>query len=175
MVDGASTVDRVRPMADADAAIVFAWRNHPEVRRHMFTRHEIAWDEHRKWFEGGAHDPRSHRLIYEQRGLPLGFVSLTLGRHSSVADWGFYTAPDAPQGTGRAMGRRALDHAFGVLGLHKVCGQVIEHNQRSMDLHAALGFRQEGILRDQYFDGKQYHAVVCFGLLRRDWHLGAGE
>jgi UDP-4-amino-4,6-dideoxy-N-acetyl-beta-L-altrosamine N-acetyltransferase len=156
-------------MVDADLHTVLGWRNHPDVRRNMFTQHEIGAEEHQRWFERSTSDPRRHLLIYERGELPLGFFSFTLSEHANVADWGFYAAPDAPKGTGRAMGQLALDHAFGALGLHKVCGQAIVYNRRSMSYHLAMGFRQEGLLREHHFDGERYHAVACFGLLAREW------
>ena len=156
-------------MRDTDLELVLGWRNDPEVRRHMFTQHEISLPEHRTWFSRNSGDSCKHLLIYQPDGTPLGFISLAVQNHPNVADWGFYAAPAAPKGTGRLMGRAALDHAFGSLGLHKVCGLAIETNRQSIALHSHLGFQREGLLRDQHFDGKQYHAVICFGLLAREW------
>lgn len=164
-----SFAGRVRSMTDADVTTVLEWRNHPDVRRSMFTQHEIGLEEHRRWFENSASDPRRHLLIYEAQGMPRGFVSLIVADHPNVADWGFYAAPDASRGTGRAMGHHALNHAFNVLKLHKICGQALAHNERSIGFHRALGFQQEGVLRDQHFDGRNYHAVICFGLLAQEW------
>jgi len=161
-------VGRVRRMAHDDLARVLAWRNHPEVRRYMYTCHEIGMEEHARWFERASQDARKHLLIFEQGGQPLGFVNIGLSAET-VADWGFYIAPEAPRGSGRALGRAALAHAFGELGLHKVCGQALAFNERSVRFHLSLGFREEGRLRDQHFDGRDYHDVVCFGLLAHEW------
>jgi UDP-4-amino-4,6-dideoxy-N-acetyl-beta-L-altrosamine N-acetyltransferase len=160
-------------MHQGDLEVVLAWRNHPNVRDHMFTRHAISRQEHQAWFERSRSDARKHLLIYEASGVPLGFVSLGLGSHERVADWGFYAAPEAPKGTGQRMGRAALDHAFGLLALHKVCGRAIETNEASIRLHARLGFQLEGLLREQHFDGQNFRAVLCFGLLAREWTAGA--
>jgi UDP-4-amino-4,6-dideoxy-N-acetyl-beta-L-altrosamine N-acetyltransferase len=86
-----------------------------------------------------------------------------------VADWGFYIAPGAEKGTGRLLGQAALDYAFQRLNLHKICGQALAFNERSVKFHHNLGFKQEGILRDQYYDGENYHAIICFGLLKVEW------
>jgi UDP-4-amino-4,6-dideoxy-N-acetyl-beta-L-altrosamine N-acetyltransferase len=169
MPDNDSAGSRVRAMSADDVMTVFAWRNHPDIRRSMFSQHEIGIEEHRRWFDTQSQDPRWHLLIYEQAGASMGFVALTQAARGQVADWGFYTAPGAPKGTGRAMGRCALEHAFVRLGLHKVCGQAIEFNRPSIGFHLALGFRQEGFLRDQHFDGERYHGVACFGLLQHEW------
>jgi UDP-4-amino-4,6-dideoxy-N-acetyl-beta-L-altrosamine N-acetyltransferase len=162
--------DRVRPLADGDLMRLHAWRNHAQVRAHMFSQDEIPFEQHQRWFEASLADARRHLFIYESAGVPLGFVGFTrLGAHPRVADWGFYSAPEAPRGTGSAMARRALDEAFGALDLHKVCGQALEHNLRSVGFHRRLGFADEGLLREHHWDGTRFVAVRCFGLLAREW------
>lgn len=160
---------KLRPLAYDDLERVLAWRNHLEVRRYMYTQHEISLEEHLRWFKSVKDNPRKHVLIYEVDHLPLGFVNFSEIGTSKVADWGYYAAPDAPKGTGRALGKAALDYAFKETHLYKVCGQAIGFNERSIRFHQSLGFQQEGLLRDQHFDGQRYHDVVCFGLLRQEW------
>lgn len=162
----------VRPMTRDDLNLVLVWRNHPDVRRHMFTQHEIGLEEHQRWFDRAGEDPRKHLLIYESERRPLGVVHFAAVENGGVADWGFYASPDAPKGSGRSLGRLALEYAFSHLGFHKVCGQTLGDNERSIRMHQLLGFQQEGLLRDQYFDGERYHHVVCFGLLRSEWLSG---
>lgn len=164
-----ATAGVVRRMTSADLEMVLSWRNHPEVRCHMYTQHEISMDEHQRWFELSSQDPRKHLLIYEVAGVPRGFINFTQTSQGGIAEWGFYVSPGTSKGSGRELGRTALQHAFGELQLHKVCGQALEENERSIGMHIALGFRQEGVLREQHFDGKRYHDIVCFGLLSREW------
>lgn len=163
-------LSRVRPMTPDDLERVLVWRNNPEVRRHMYTQHEITLDEHSSWFERTRQDPRKHLLIFEADKQALGFVNFNELRSSGIADWGFYVAPDAPKGSGRALGHAALHHAFDYIKLHKVCGQTLAFNERSILLHQSLGFQQEGTFRDQQFDGERYNDIICFGLLGHEWH-----
>lgn len=159
----------MRRMRQADLEQVLAWRNHPDVRRFMYTQHEISLEEHISWFERASQDARRHLLVHEQGGVALGFVNLHEVGAGGIVDWGFYAAPDAPKGTGRQLGRQALLYAFGELGLHKVCGQALAFNEPSIRFHLRLGFQQEGVLREQHFDGERYHDIVCFGLLAAEW------
>jgi len=159
----------MRPMMQNDLALVLGWRNHPDVRRYMLTQHEISAEEHAHWFAQAGQNPHLHPLLFEWQGRTLGFVSLRELDCGGIADWGFYVAPDAPKGTGRRLGLAALGYAFGQLKLHKVCGQALAFNQRSIDFHLALGFAQEGLLRDQHFDGSDYQNIICFGLLGSQW------
>lgn len=161
--------NKLRRMTADDLKVVLAWRNHLDVRRYMYTQHEITLAEHSHWFERASQDTSRHLLMFESASTPLGFINIHEKNHGRIADWGFYTAPESPKGTGRLLGKCALRHVFGTLGLHKVCGEAMAFNERSIRFHISLGFQQEGILREQYFDGQAYHNVICFGLLANEW------
>ncbi|QJD72423.1 UDP-4-amino-4,6-dideoxy-N-acetyl-beta-L-altrosamine N-acetyltransferase [Marinobacterium sp. LSUCC0821] len=156
-------------MEESDLEQVLSWRNHPEIRRYMYSTHEIPMDEHCAWYASSSTDPRVELLIYEQGCKAQGFVNITRTGCANVADWGFYMAPDAPKGCGRDLGKQALDYAFTKLRLHKVCGEVLGVNTRSIAFHKSLGFTEEGRLREQHCDASKFHDVVCFGLLSSEW------
>ena len=156
-------------MVHADLELVLAWRNHSDVRRYMCTQHEISINEHQRWFELTLQDPKKRLLIFEMAQRPLGFIKFNELGKGGIVDWGFYVATDAPKGSGRQLGRAALNHAFRELNHHKVCGQALAYNVRSINLHLSLGFQQEGVLRDQHFDGERYHHINCYGVLRNEW------
>lgn len=156
-------------MEASDLEMVLRWRNHEKVRRFMFTRQEISLEEHRAWFHRESADPRNSLMIFEEEEVPRGFVKLRLMEGLRSAEWGFYSAPGTQSGTGHRLGKAALRHAFTVVRVHKVCGQAIACNEGSIRLHERLGFKREGVLREQYHDGKTYRDVVCFGLLNGEW------
>ena len=160
---------QVRPMNSNDLEQVLGWRNNVDIRRYMHTQHEISLDEHLRWFERCRLDKRKHLLIFEADKQALGFVNFSELASGAIAEWGFYVAPDAPKGSGRELGVTALNHAFNNLKLHKICGQTLAFNERSIRLFQSFGFQQEGTFRDQHFDGERYHDVFCFGLLSHEW------
>lgn len=156
-------------MNETDLEMILAWRNHLDVRRFMFSQKIINIDEHYRWFERTSVDKNCQLLIFEVDKQPLGFINIREIAAGGIANWGFYAAPDAPRGTGSALGNAVLEHAFQILCLHKLCAQVIAHNQRSIHFHMRLGFLKEGVMKQQHFDGKKYHDVWCFGLLSDVW------
>jgi len=159
----------LRLMTAADLESVLALRNHAEIRRYMFTQHEISSEEHASWFDHASNNAGIELLVFEMDKQCCGFVQFKETNYYGVVDWGFYAAPDAPKGTGRKLGLAALVHAFKKENLHKICGQALHWNQPSINFHQSLGFVQEGVLRDQYFDGANYHDLICFGMLKHEW------
>ena len=159
----------LRAMTEADLPMVRDWRNHDRVRKFMLTQDEIALDVHRDWYEKSSIDPSRHLMILERDQQPSGFMNIRVDASSNSADWGFYAAPEAPKGTGTLMGQAAITYAFQNLGVNKICGQVLDFNEASLRFHEKFGFRKEGVLREQALINNTYHALVCFGLLKREW------
>ncbi|KWV59607.1 UDP-4-amino-4,6-dideoxy-N-acetyl-beta-L-altrosamine N-acetyltransferase [Rhizobium altiplani] len=156
-------------MEEFDLDCVLQWRNSEHVRRYMYTRHQIQADEHRAWFSRKSIDPAWHLLIFEQDRVPQGYVSIHVAGPGGVAEWGFYAAPDAPKGAGKALGIDALDHCFSTLRLQRVWGQCLASNLASVRLHERMGFSREGELRNHHFNGQTYENVFWFGILAYEW------
>ena len=166
------TDDRlIRKMQISDLDMVLFWRNQPDVRRYMLTQHEISLEEHREWFAKNTENSSRSLLIIEENGVALGFVQFNKLGSGVVADWGFYTSPSAPKGTGYKIGITSLNYAFITLKLHKVCGQALAFNLKSIQLHQKLGFHKEGVLRQQHHLNGAYQDLICFGLLRKEWNI----
>lgn len=164
-----TNLGHIRPLDRNDLIRILEWRNHPSIRKVMFTSKEISLEEHQKWFDKSNGDPKRRLLIVESGREPLGFVQFNSVEPGGVSEWGFYARPHAPKGSGRVLGMSALDFAFDVLGLHKVCGQAVALNHASVRFHKRLGFRQEGELREHHFSEGSYQSILCFGVLDHEW------
>lgn len=167
----------LRPLSGKDLALVRAWRNAPEVRRNMYSTHEIGEAEHHAWFASLRGNPKSRWFVYEDAlGQPKGVIYFTQIKPSNgSAFWGFYVAPDALPGTGTRMGLDALDTVFSEMGLHKVNAEALAHNAGSIRFQKKLGFQEEGLLRDFHYDGANYVDVVRLGILATEWSVKRKE
>lgn len=154
---------KIRPVTLLDLPLLLQWRNHPRVRQHMFTQHEIQAEEHVRWYAASSQDASKKLCIVEEVNKPIGYVQFNDVSLGGVSHWGFYTAPDAPKGTGKKLGETALHYAFTTLKLRKVCGQVVQTNQASQAFHEKLGFKLEEIMQEQ--------SLHCYGLLASEWFL----
>ncbi len=160
----------IRAMMEDDLHMVLAWRNHSDVRRFMFSPHEITLAEHREWFARARHDTTRRLLIVEISKKALGFVQFSQVVEGATAEWGFYVSPEAPKGSGRMLGVAALNYAFDKLNLKKVSGQVISSNQSSVAFHQRMGFALEEVLPNKQLINGKYCSLHCFGMLAADWH-----
>jgi UDP-4-amino-4,6-dideoxy-N-acetyl-beta-L-altrosamine N-acetyltransferase len=160
---------RMRPMTHDDLQMVLAWRNHPDIRKNMFSQHEISLEEHENWFLRSSKDDRMHLLIFEQGGQAQGFVSFKAIEENKIAEWGFYLTPGAPKGSGLNLGKTALSYAFNDINYHKILSHVLPDNIRSLNFHHRLGFTEKETLKKYIAYGKVYNGVIIFELNLEEW------
>lgn len=63
-----------------------------------------------------------------------------------------------------------LDYGFGSMQLHRIQAETHPDNQASIALAARLGFRFEGVHREQAYWGSRFHDLNCYSLLAHDWY-----
>ncbi len=168
--------DMLRPMQGRDLETVLAWRNAPEVRKHMYTQQEIALDDHRRWWASVKTRESSRYLIFEAAGVPMGLVNFTeINPQENTAVWGFYTCPQASKGIGTRLGLLALEHAFQNLNLTQLTGEVLTSNAASIAFHKKLGFQQVALLKaHKEIDGAVVD-VYRFEIDSKAWRKGLGR
>jgi diamine N-acetyltransferase len=139
------------PEADADAA--------PFVIRWSRARHEQA-----------LRDPDQAHLVVTGPAGPRGFVPLArlTNEYRSIE-----LRRIVNQGT-RAwpsrIGARARP-CFGRLAAHRVWLDVKVQNERARRAYAAVGFVEEGTLRDALLTNGVYESLVVMSILDREWPL----
>lgn len=159
------SADGLRYVSMDDLTQLLDWRNAPKNREVMFHSERIQLSDHSAWLEKKLADPNSDLLIYQVGRAPLGFLQVSYSNH--VAEWGFYTVPDAPKGTGTNMCTCLIDHIFLNANIVKIKAQVLSHNEASLRLHQKLGFEKEGVLRNEHQVRGKLLDVYCFGLFRK--------
>jgi UDP-4-amino-4,6-dideoxy-N-acetyl-beta-L-altrosamine N-acetyltransferase len=163
---------RLRLMEDSDVQTVRRWRNHPDVRRNMYTQHEISAEEHESWWSKVRDDlTRRYLIMVDDHGTGYGAVNFTnINTTSGTADWAFYSADTNRKGIGSMMERKALEYAFSELALRKLSCEVLSFNQRVIGLHRRHGFLVEGVFKNHFvgLDGT-CHDVYRLALTKKDW------
>ena len=162
---GEETAMQLRPLAEHDLPLILEWRNHPEVRRVMFTGHEISPEEHRAWWMKFLDDPSRQVLLGCIGGRPLGVVNFfDIDSGDGSCHWGFYldnaSCPSAAERLSiwLQLEQAAIEHAFGALKCRKLLCETLETNRAVLQLHRKFGFREiETFLREK--EGEQVKVV----------------
>jgi ribosomal-protein-serine acetyltransferase len=101
----------------------------------------------------------------------VGAIGLSVNTLVNAGELGYWIdAGHEGRGLVTKASRRFLDHAFGVLKLHRVALRAGVENRRSRAVAERLGFREEGVIRDgDRVGGGRYVDMVLYGLLEDEW------
>jgi RimJ/RimL family protein N-acetyltransferase len=146
---------------------MLSWRNQEANRQVSAMSHVISPEEHLAWWHRVEVDPSREVHLFVIDGRPLGVVSyfdLDLNGPERTAGWGFYLDHDTTTAEGiamiawlRIMGA-ALDHAFDVLGLDVLIGEVLAHNEPVRLMNRRFRFT-EGTPEVRESDGRSITAI----------------
>jgi UDP-4-amino-4,6-dideoxy-N-acetyl-beta-L-altrosamine N-acetyltransferase len=166
------TTADLRPVETSDRERLLTWRNSPQVAAFMYSDHLIAREEHDRWFDGLAGNPRRCDWIILLEGVPVGLTSLvdidTAQGRGTIAR---YIAEEGARGKGVGgfAEFKIADHAFGALGLRKLWSEVLATNQAALASHLSSGFQQEALLRAHVVKQGQPINVIGLGLMAEEW------
>lgn len=75
------------------------------------------------------------------------------------------------QGYMREALSAVLDYGFNAMRLHRIQAETHPDNAASIALAQRLGFRFEGVHRQQAYWGGRFHDLNCYALLEPDWRM----
>jgi len=159
----------LRLMIENDLELVLSWRNNPQISKYMYNKGVINFEEHRKWFLKSVKSLDIKLLVFEIDNQRVGFMQFKIDLANNKGEWGFYLSPDAPPGVGSIMGNHGIKYAFNELKLDQLCGEALEYNKKSINFHKKLGFSVDTSITKKHFDGDNYHNIIGFKYLIKDW------
>ncbi|MNY18922.1 UDP-4-amino-4,6-dideoxy-N-acetyl-beta-L-altrosamine N-acetyltransferase [compost metagenome] len=161
---------KLRNIKPEELELMRSWRNAPNVRANMYTRHEISLEEHLAWWSRVQQRTDQQYFMYEMAETPLGIIGfMGIDDESRNSSWAFYASPDAPKGTGSRMEFLALEYAFKEINLNKLHCEVLAFNSPVIKMHQKFGFQIEGILREHHKLDDVFVDIYRLGLLSREW------
>ena len=129
-------------------------------------------DESDAVLEGYLADPSARLLIGEVAGRPAGLALFCqLDDPSGAVELRRLALAEAGRGAGRVFLRALVDHAFAVLGAHRLWLDASSENARAQAAYLRAGFTLEGRLRRHWFRPALGRVVdlMLYGMLRDEW------
>jgi ribosomal-protein-serine acetyltransferase len=122
-------------------------------------------------WEKNSQEGSSFHFGIRFRGVLAGSISLhAIDWNNSQASIGYYIG-EKWQGRGITLRTvtSVVNNAFYGHGLNRLEIRCGKDNQKSKAIPVKLGFRQEGIIRDGEYLNGNFHDLIVYGLLAREW------
>ncbi|WP_224270536.1 GNAT family N-acetyltransferase [Haloprofundus salinisoli] len=161
--------DRVelRTVEREDREFIARHRNDPTFRRVLGDARPMNLSAATDYFESvvGSDDGETLLVCVDDRAVGLCFF-YDLDETNGNAELGYWITPEAQdRGYATDAARTLARYAFDERRLDKLTARVREPNAASVRVLEKLGFREEGVLREQEFVGGRRVDLRVFGLL----------
>lgn len=153
--------------------IVRDWRNHPDIRKNMYTDEIITMEQHQAWLNTLKSTLKTKVYIAYKDTFPIGIVSISnISTVHKNADWAFYLNPEhlSTKGLGTLMEYHFLNYIFDNFNIEKLNCEVLEINPSVITLHKKFGFTEEGIRRKNIIKNNERVDVYLLGILKEEWN-----
>lgn len=152
-------------LTERESEMVRNWRNCETIRRWMYNDSEISMGEHRNFIIVLKNtDDKAYWLVTINEEYIAVLDLLNINWQHRRAYFGIYANPDLKiPGIGRILDDLAEKIAFGILNLHSLKLEVLETNERVINLHKKMGFTIEGKLKDYVFKEGKWVDVLTMG------------
>jgi ribosomal-protein-alanine N-acetyltransferase len=165
----------LRPFDFADVDDVLGYEREPVMARYQppgppFSREDAVTMVRRRIRQRPSWAIVASTTEHARRPV-VGHVRCSVWAGTQTAELGYAVAPQFwGQGLATEAVRRVVDHAFALLGLHKLVGSLVALNVGSARVLEKLGFQLEGRSREQVpiRDGTIVD-TLHYGLLRAEW------
>ncbi len=142
---------------------ILKWRNHESIRRWMYNDKIISFKEHLQFVENLKNNSSDLYFLVKKDEAELGVIYFNqINQTHKRCLLGIYANPNNKRKSkGRILIGLIKKTAFDVLNLHTLRLEVMENNQKAIELYNQAGFEVEGTLRDYVFrDNRWYNVII---------------
>jgi RimJ/RimL family protein N-acetyltransferase len=169
------------------------WRNDASMRRFFREFKDISKDKQEAWYKERGNNTNPAHIYFQIMGMPsvgedmnpecadiskrtlIGACGLHyIDWHLRSAEFGIFLGTSRGGGKGKEALMLMCDYGFKELNLHKIWCEVYDNNV-SVNLYRKIGFKDEGILRDNYFHEGKYGNSFVLSVLENEWKEQHGD
>src|SRR3989338_3716457 len=160
----------LKPLKKEDIENIMKWVNDPDVVKNFqnfkgFTKKELKFI---KKVIAGKND-FAFSIFCRADNAYIGQCSIN--QISWPNKFGRFSVFITKENCGNGFAEEAIGHllhiAFSRLKLHKVWGVCWVTNKKAWHIYQKLGFKKEGILKDEYYWRGQYHDLIRMAMVKK--------
>lgn len=149
------------------------WINDP--RNNVFLHYDLPLEipKTKIWFENNKNRTDRYDAVIEADGKPVGLIGLlSIDHKNKKAE--YYVTIGERDYLGKGVARRAskllLEYAFSGLGLNRVYLYVETENTSAVRSYEGIGFKREGVLKNDLFSKGRYVDRYVYGMIKKDFY-----
>ena len=162
----------IRPINEDDTDKIIEWRNKPSISQYFIYRAPFTRETHLNWLHNRVQKGEVFQFIIMLGDKPIGSAYLRdIDNKNKKGEYGIFIGEDnnCGKGFGTIATNLVIDYGFKELKLNRIFLRVFPYNIRAIKSYEKVGFKHEGLFReDVIIDGKSYD-MKFMSILRRDW------
>ncbi|GAP22392.1 GNAT family N-acetyltransferase [Leptolinea tardivitalis] len=168
---------RLRAMEPEDLTNLVRWMNDPDVIENLLIDSPLSSVDEKNWFDTMMKRPSEEHVymieVFEDgqwiSAGSTGLIRLDWKNRSTEIGISIGEKKYWNRGFGREAMQLMLRHAFNDLNLNRVSLTVFSTNERAIKAYHAVGFVEEGRLREDIFKNGRYIDTIIMSVLRSEW------
>lgn len=167
---------RLRAYSKDDLKEVLEYINDYEVKKYLMPGIPFPFrmEDEEKWYESnnpmgdGKYNFAIERI--EDKKYIGGCGINDIDWKNSVATVGIFLGkPFLNNGYGTEAMELLVGFVFNEMNVNKIKLHVFSFNKRAIKSYEKVGFKVEGVLREQIYREGKYHDEIIMGILRKEW------
>jgi RimJ/RimL family protein N-acetyltransferase len=169
---------RLRALEKEDVHKCVNWLNDPDVIKYLYMNSPLSKALEEKWIDDQLVLPPSSGQVLAIEALDgdqwvhIGNTGLDkVEPVNQQAEFGIFIGDKNywNKGYGREVTLLILKHGFEDLNLNRIYLYVFEENLRAIAAYKAVGFIQEGVLRNSVYKNGRFNNMLVMSVLHSEW------
>ena len=162
----------IRKFEKSDIPKKVEWINNPANNRFLHYNIPLSVEGTERWFDSHQGETTRYDAVIEADGVPVGTIGLlSIDRKNSKAE--YYIAMGETSYKGKGVAKEAskliLAYGFEELGLNRIYLFTEVDNIAAQKLFERVGFKREGILKQDVYSHGAFADRIAYGHLKEEW------
>lgn len=161
-----------------DSILFHKFRNDDEIYELITgNKYFVSFEREKKWVEERIFNDEKKiylSICLKENDRLIGYASINeIDYRNRSAQWGSIIIDKSEQGKGLSLevGQLLLKLVFEELGLNRFYSHISENHVGSLKMVERLGFKQEGILRENVYKLNRFHNSIAISILKSEYEL----
>ena len=162
----------IRKFEKSDIPKKVEWINNPANNRFLHYNIPLSIEGTERWFDSHQGETTRYDAVIEADGVPVGTIGLlSIDRKNSKAEYYIAMGETSYKGKGVAKeaSRLILAYGFEELGLNRIYLFTEADNIAAQKLFERVGFKREGILKQDVYSHGAFADRIAYGILKEEW------